>query len=240
MKQNNYCVYKHTSPNGKVYIGITCKKPQYRWNKGKGYINNSYFYNAIQKYGWDNFTHEILESELPFEKACFLEKQYIEKYKSSNREFGYNSSIGGECSGKGVIPSEQTRKKLSEALKGEKSPFCKKVICIDTQKVYNSITEASKETGSRISLISAVCQGRQKTTKGQQWAYFENGKEYKKEKIEKKTGRKGKKVMCIETGIIYNTMKQAEIDTGIYLYNISSVCRGRNKTAGGKHWKIIN
>ena len=32
-----YTVYKHTSPSGKVYIGITCRKPKYRWNNGKGY-----------------------------------------------------------------------------------------------------------------------------------------------------------------------------------------------------------
>lgn len=34
---NNYCVYKHTSPSGKVYVGITELKPKYRWNNGKGY-----------------------------------------------------------------------------------------------------------------------------------------------------------------------------------------------------------
>lgn len=33
----SYTVYKHTSPSGKVYIGITCRKPEYRWNHGKGY-----------------------------------------------------------------------------------------------------------------------------------------------------------------------------------------------------------
>ena len=36
--QNNFCVYKHTCPNGKVYIGITGKKPKHRWGKdGSGY-----------------------------------------------------------------------------------------------------------------------------------------------------------------------------------------------------------
>lgn len=34
---NSYTVYKHTSPSGKVYIGITKKKPEYRWNHGRGY-----------------------------------------------------------------------------------------------------------------------------------------------------------------------------------------------------------
>ena len=30
-----YSVYKHTAPNGKVYIGITSRKPEYRWNNGR-------------------------------------------------------------------------------------------------------------------------------------------------------------------------------------------------------------
>ena len=47
-----YCVYKHTSPNGMVYIGITRQNPIKRWMNGKGYSYNTYFYNAILKYGW--------------------------------------------------------------------------------------------------------------------------------------------------------------------------------------------
>ena len=64
-----YCVYKHTSPNGKVYIGITSQNPIARWRNGKGYSNNTHFKNAIDKYGWDNFKHEILHSELSKEEA---------------------------------------------------------------------------------------------------------------------------------------------------------------------------
>lgn len=42
-----YTVYKHTSPSGKVYIGITKRKPEYRWNKGKGYRKDQLlFYRA--------------------------------------------------------------------------------------------------------------------------------------------------------------------------------------------------
>ena len=42
--QNNFCVYKHTCPNGKVYIGITCQNPIKRWKGGSGYKNNKHFY----------------------------------------------------------------------------------------------------------------------------------------------------------------------------------------------------
>lgn len=63
---NNYCIYKHTNLiNGKVYIGQTCQSPEKRFGKnGNGYRGCRYFYNAIECYGWDNFEHEILETNL--------------------------------------------------------------------------------------------------------------------------------------------------------------------------------
>lgn len=90
-----YCVYKHTSPTGKVYIGITKRKPQKRWNSGRGYESNRYFFRAIQKYGWDNFKHEIIEKNLTQEEAVAKERYYIEKYNSTDPECGYNIEAGG-------------------------------------------------------------------------------------------------------------------------------------------------
>ena len=76
-----YTVYKHTSPSGKVYIGITCRKPEYRWNHGRGYkeIDQPLFYRAIKKYGWDNITHEILYSGLQEKDAKNLEISLIKQ-----------------------------------------------------------------------------------------------------------------------------------------------------------------
>ena len=73
----------HTNTiNNKKYIGITGQNPpERRWrNGGSGYSHSGYFRNAINKYGWENFTHEILISELTFEEACELEKYYIKFY----------------------------------------------------------------------------------------------------------------------------------------------------------------
>ena len=57
-----YTVYQHKNKiNGKIYIGITSKDPEKRWgHNGYNYKSSSYFYSAIQKYGWDNFEHNIL------------------------------------------------------------------------------------------------------------------------------------------------------------------------------------
>lgn len=55
-----YVVYKHTTPSGKVYVGITGQKPARRWQNGYGYKDNEHFYRAIRKYGWENIKHEIV------------------------------------------------------------------------------------------------------------------------------------------------------------------------------------
>ena len=67
LKQRTWCIYKHTllldcDSRGKSYIGQTCTVPKQRWMKeGYGYKNQVLFYSAIKKYGWENFSHEILE-----------------------------------------------------------------------------------------------------------------------------------------------------------------------------------
>lgn len=86
-----YYIYKHTSPNGKVYIGQTKReKPEYRWNNGKGYKNRPEFYKDILAFGWDNFKHEILETVETYKEAIERENYYITKFNSAN--CGYNTS----------------------------------------------------------------------------------------------------------------------------------------------------
>lgn len=115
--EKTYYVYKHTSPSGKVYIGITSQQPEKRWKHGNGYAHNKYFWRAIQKYGWDNFEHEILFSGLNEQDAKDKEKELIEKYQSNVPELGYNISSGGEGRS-GVSLSEDAKKKISNANKG--------------------------------------------------------------------------------------------------------------------------
>ena len=113
-----YCVYKHTTPSGKVYIGQTCKKPNERWSNGYGY-KHQMFYNAIQKYGWDNITHEILFDGLTKDEANQKEIELISYYDSTNPNKGYNIAFGG-VSTFGIKCSEETRQKISKSHKGKK------------------------------------------------------------------------------------------------------------------------
>ena len=91
--EKNYVIYKHTFPNGKVYIGKTCQNPVYRWKKdGKGYEHNKEMWADIQKYGWNSIKHEILFQDLSKEDASQIEYELVEE----NKDNCYNKMLGGE------------------------------------------------------------------------------------------------------------------------------------------------
>lgn len=136
---NNFCLYKHTCPNGKIYIGITSQNPLYRWNSGNGYSRNKYFFNAIQKYGWENIKHEILFENLKQEEAEHKEIELIAKYKSNQKEYGYNISTGGNGAN-GVKITEETKRKMSEAHKGlERNETYRKNISLSKMGAKNGM-----------------------------------------------------------------------------------------------------
>lgn len=87
-----HCVYKHTFPDGKVYIGQTIDgEAERRWANGYGYKGQPVF-KAFVKFGWDNVDHEILENYIPDELIDEREWYWIEFYHANNPQFGYNSN----------------------------------------------------------------------------------------------------------------------------------------------------
>lgn len=116
--KKNYTVYKHIAPNGKIYIGQTGQKnPKRRWRRGEGYKPNAHFYNAIQKYGWDNIEHEIVATGLTKKEADWLEKYLIAFYETTDRTKGYNNTKGGDGS---FEMTDEVKRKMSEAKLGVK------------------------------------------------------------------------------------------------------------------------
>lgn len=186
IENGNYCVYVHTSPSGKKYVGQTRTKPEYRWGKdGNGYLqvkNGKYiqpiFAHAILKYGWENIDHEIVASNLTKEEADNFEKLLIEKLNTMNSKYGYNLREGGHNSHiseeqkrkisetlKGNIISDSTRKKLSDSMKGkllgENSPCAKKIVQYDMQgnlmKIWSSISDAARDLNLNVGNIAKCC-----------------------------------------------------------------------------------
>ena len=92
----SYCVYCHVNKhNNKRYVGITKQNPERRWNNGRGYVNSPHFYAAIKKYGWEEFTHEILFTNLSKKEAEEKEIYLIAKWNLQNKSKGYNVCAGG-------------------------------------------------------------------------------------------------------------------------------------------------
>lgn len=223
--ENNYTVYMHKNKiNDKVYIGITKRKPQYRWNDGKGY-DNQYFKRAIQKYGFNNFEHLILYENLTQKEAEQKEIELIAYYKSSERDFGYNISKGGMVNN-GVPCKEETKEKISKANKGTKNGMYGKH---HTEEEKRKISETSKKMWENDEHRSKMMPILQKYKKN-----------FKKGNIPWNKGKhitickNMKKVICIETNEIFNSISEAERLKKTN--NISDCCNGKRKSTNGLHW----
>lgn len=243
--ENNYIVYMHRNKiNSKVYIGITYQKAKNRWRKnGDGYKHQKFYY-AIKKYGWNNFEHIILFEKLTFEEACLKEQELIKLYNSNNRKYGYNHSIGGENGSKGSNwdMSEEAKEKDRQAHLGEKNGMFGK-------KPWNYGKHMTKEYKEK---ISKAKKGTKPWNKGKQLSDEHKEKVsistkiamqrpevkeklHKKKKINDK--HTWKKVVCIETNIIYESIHEAERKTKCRNSDIVAVCKGKRKTCGGYHWR---
>lgn len=119
-----YSVYIHAFPNEKVYVGITSRPVEYRWNNGNNYVRCPAVYRAIQKYGWENIKHNVVRIVETKEEAEQLERLFIFKYGSNDKRFGYNIMSGGDA--RGNLPYE-SRKRIGEKNKKhwEESPVLK-------------------------------------------------------------------------------------------------------------------
>ncbi len=150
-----YTVYAHINKiNKKIYIGMTIMNPIRRWNNGKAYKHNEYFKNDIQKYGWNNLDHEIIDSGLTKEEAENFERLLIEKLDTTNRNKGYNIDIGGFCNPR----VEETRYKISMKLKNIKG---KAVVCNNI--IFNSINQCAKYFNINKGIINRWLNGTCKT-----------------------------------------------------------------------------
>ena len=185
--EKKWCVYMHTNKiNGKRYIGITSKVPKYRWkSNGKGYYKQPRIWKAIQKYGWENFKHEILLQNETFDYACKVEKCLIKHYKTRNEKYGYNLTDGGE----GTYGIQKFGKDNpnygNHKLAGENNPSYKKyyrfkpVYAIELDKMFFSSREAERHTGADHSSIIKCCKNKIQKTCGRhpvtgvplQWKY---------------------------------------------------------------------
>lgn len=279
-----YTVYCHTNKtNGKKYFGITQQKCETRWQGGNGYAANDHFYSAIKKYGWNGFKHKIIMQGLSKEAACNLEQYLIATHDTTNREKGYNISVGGEYGSLGHRLSEEQIEKMRQTTKElwNNAEYRKKNI--EAHKNYvlteehrakiskalkgHTLTEEQRKKLSESLRNSEKLKANRKTwNKGikytpeqkekfkKAWEYTSdetrkkisksvkelwNDEAYRKRMTASHKGKNTKKVLCVELEKVFNSLQEAQNEMGIAYFNISKCCNGQTNKAGGYHWKFV-
>ena len=219
-----YTVYQHKNKiNGKIYIGITSQKPEQRWgSQGCNYKSSPHFYSAIQKYGWDNFEHNILFTDLTKEQACLKEQELIKEYNSMNREFGYNSTSSGDI----FTMNEETKQKISQAMIRNQNGLGHPCSEEKKEKISNA-QKGRKFTEEHKQKLSEAAKNRHVPCS-------EEKKQILKEKSHKKS------VYCEELDKIFESVQECSRQLGIPATNISKLCNGRGKTLKGYHLRYYN
>lgn len=253
-KERKGVIYKITSPNNKIYIGQTidftqrCRK--YKSNGFKGQIK---LWNNCQKYNWNPIEGiEIIENCL-ISDLNEKEKYWIKYFDSY--ENGLNADLGGKgrCGFKhsdetkekirmtniGKKHTEETKRKISEASKN---------ISNETREKMSEASKKRKHTEETKQKISEANKGNklsdeQKTkiseaNKGNKKRLGKIHSDETKNKISnskkgKPNTKLGKKIICLNTYVIYESQAEASDKLGIKQSNISRVCLKKRKSYKG-------
>ena len=114
------------------------------------------------------------------------------------------------------------------------------VICIETNIVYPSISDASKQTGVHYSSISKCCLFKAKSANNLHWRYANMSQAEWEANFNKSFNQgncKQTSVICLETGEIFSSIKAAARFANVSKTAISNACRGVTSKAGNYHWR---
>lgn len=210
---NDYVVYIHTlKSDGRVYVGQTCNLKN-RWcGNGSRYESCSYFGNAIKKYGWDAFDHEVVLDGLSKDEADVYEDLLIDQYRSGEKGFGFNLRGGGSRGRLTPESIEKTRRantgrKMSEEAKRRMSET----------RTGRSLSEEHKKN---------IAAGHRKSDSA-------------RKHLEEMTEACKKRIRCVETGQVFDSVNDAAAHIGVVKSNISACLHGYQHTSGGYHWEQV-
>ena len=243
-----YSLYVHVNKtNHKAYFGITSREPHIRWANGRGYKQNNHFYSAIQKYGWDGFTHVVIRTGMTKEEACERERACIADFDTANPLNGYNNDLGGFANGK---MSASTKRKLSESHKAICSTEeFRSLMSAVQKKRFSNPDERKKLSASHVEYWKAH-QSHVKASEAQKRSFRDNPERRKNQSrahlefYEKHPEAKTEKEIPVNqytlTGELVREWKSAKEAADIGSFHrghISSVCKGKLKQHGGYVWR---
>ena len=229
-----YCVYCHTTPSNRKYVGISCD-PRKRWNEGKGYSKNYVFYRAIRKYGWENIRHDILFDGLSLEEAKEVETRLISEWHLTDRRYGYNLRDGGDGSF-----SQESRAKMSASRMGNTNTKGKKLRPETKAKISNSLkryyvsrpgTFAGQHhsESTKLKLSQRIVSQEQRVKMSHHHADVTGARNPSAKPI----------VQLSEDGDVLKRYAYASLaaeELSIDLSSLIKCCRGKQKTCGGFRW----
>lgn len=198
-------VYKVTNKiNGKSYIGQTTGSLRKRWNEHcRSSSHCVVLSNAIQKYGKESFSIELLNRFNSLHDLNEAESEYIILFNTLAPN-GYNLRKGGDNS----LHSTESKQKISNAKRGKKFSLAHRKALSDAKQG----TTLSKTHKAR---IAASC--------GSGPAHKDYGKTLSVEhKAKLSSSRKDKrKVICAKTGTVYDSVSSAALALGVSRRTIS-------------------
>lgn len=174
--------------NNKRYIGQTTKtladrQKQHIETSKRDTKVSSHFYNALIKYGEENFQWKIIDFAYTQDELNLKESFWINFFNTTNPLLGYNLKGGGYE----PFLTDEIKRKIGKAQKGElnhmfglhgsANPTSKRVINLNTNEIFDSVAElCEKYPKLTISKVSAVCRGDRQTTGGYTFRYLnDNG-----------------------------------------------------------------
>lgn len=228
-----YIVYLHVNKvNNKKYFGITSQNPLKRWNNGKNY-SSKYFKNSILKYGWENFNHFIIKEGLTKTEACLLEIKLINKYNTTDQQYGYNISLGGDCPARGMKHSKEFKKQQSVRSKNinwtlEKRSNISKGLR-NHYLMHESILKGRPQSSEHIKARSEALRGRKLSVDT-------------RDKISKTLGGRLFKATNIETGeVIYSHNQTATAKKlNVRRTGLRRCLNNEQKQTGGYKFEYVN
>ena len=230
--------------NGKQYVGQTTKTAEQRIkqhiHEAKNTNKNLHLYNAIRKYGVENFSFEVLKTNLKESELDDFEIKFIEKYNTF--ENGYNNTAGGGGV-RGYHHSAETKQKISNSILQHPERYTLE----RAQKISYALKGVPKSAEHRKNL-SASRMG--KYTKEQNGFYGKHHTKESKQKmhdssiknfvlqIDLHTGQIIQIFDCVEDAAKYLIKKEyTEAKLSSVMYRIYYTCVGKQTHAYGFGWK---